>query len=230
MNNLKNLFSIEYPTVQLHSDCKIIGPVLLPIKVARQNKNQTKAFLFSGKEGNYLICLFGKVENSKDVLIRVSSACVFGFHLNSLLCDCKDQFDEAVTRMIDNDAGILIFAIDQHGKGVGLEAHFLVYAEGQRRGKGLFTEIYQDLGLNLDYRNYDEIVSIIEYFTTLNHIKKITMLTESPEKRAYFQEQCDQIGLQISFDLFNTDVTPENKAELTEKVALGYEINKLNVA
>lgn len=229
ISNLQNLFSLNYPTVQFHTNHKIIGPVTLPTKIGEQ-KTELQCYLYAGETEHYLVCLFGNINQAENVLVRVSSACVFGFILNSLLCDCKNQFEEAAERMLGANSGILIFGLDQHGKGVGIEAHFLVYAEGQRRNKGLFSEIYEDLGLAQDYRNYAEIISILQYFQQQNNFKKITMLTEAPDKRKYFSEKCQEVGIEINFDRFNTDVTPENWSELTEKVANGYEIYKYNKA
>ena len=222
--NLQNLFSSEYPTVQLHSDGKIIGPVNLPVKITNAGKSKMQCYLYTGKKENYLVCLFGEPKNADNVLVRISSACVFGFLLNSLLCDCKSQFDEAVERMDSAGPGILIFGLDQHGKGIGIEAHFLVYAEGQRRQKGLFTEIYEDLGLDHDYREYSDVAEILSHFKKTKNFKKITMLTEAPDKRAYFADKCKELNIDIEFDRFNTPVTNENLSELSEKVAIGYDI------
>lgn len=224
ISNLQNLFSISYPTVQNNADSKIIGPVTLPMKIGNLAKSNMQTYLYSAKNEKYLVCLFGDIRNADNVLVRVSSACVFGFTLNSLLCDCKNQFEEAVERMVTTGPGMLIFGLDQHGKGIGLEAHFLVYAEGQRRQRGLFTEIYEDLGLEHDYRDYSEVMDIIKFFKNEYTFNHITMFTEAPHKKEYFSEKCKEAGISLSFDRFNTHVTEENNAELTEKVSIGYDI------
>lgn len=230
--NLENLFSLSYPTVKYHPDSnsKIIGPVILPIKFGNVDKSKIQCYLYSTKNEKFLVCLFGDIKNADNVLLRVSSACVFGFTLNSLLCDCKNQFEEIAERMIIDGNGILIFGLDQHGKGIGLEAHFLVYAEGQRRNRGLFTEIYEDLGLDHDYRDYTEVMNIIKYFKDEYNFKHITMFTEAPQKKAYFNQKCLEFGISVSFDRFNTRVTEENNAELTEKVGIGYDIQNFKAA
>lgn len=229
--NLQNLFTKDYPSVKnFDSGSKLIGPVTLPAKIGSLDKTKLQTYLYAGLKENYLVCIIGNIDHAEDVFVRVSSACVFGFLLNSLLCDCKNQFEEAIEKMVGKDAGILIFGLDQHGKGIGIEAHFLVYAEGQRRQRGLFAEIYEDLGLDLDYRDYQDIPSILEYFSKASNFKKITMLTEAPDKRRFFQNVCDQINLPIEFATFNTDVTAENLSELSEKVAIGYVINNYKVA
>lgn len=227
LSNLQNLFTTDYPTVQFNSNCKIIGPVTLPIKIPHLAKTKLQCYLYVGQHEKYLVCQFGEISHSSNVLVRISSACVFGFIMNSLLCDCKNQFEEAIEKMMDAGSGLLIFGLDQHGKGIGLEAHFLVYAEGQRRNRGLFTEIYEDLGLHHDYRNYDEVMDILVYFKNKNSFEKITMLTEAPDKKAFFSEKCRDLNIKIDFDHFNTHVTEENNAELTEKVAIGYDIQNL---
>jgi GTP cyclohydrolase II len=228
--NLQNLFSIDYPTVQTHLGRKFIGPVTLPFNLKKQIKSKMECYLFAGDKEDYVVCLFGKIDHADNVLVRVSSACTFGFILNSLLCDCKSQFEEAIERMVDADSGILIFGIDQHGKGIGLEAHFLVYAEGQRRGKGLFSEIYQDLGLDQDYRDYNEVATILSFLREQKNFKSITMLTEAPDKRKFFAEKCAEMEMVVRFDKFNTEVTPENKSELSEKIANGYDMANLEIA
>ncbi|HLB42026.1 MAG TPA: hypothetical protein VJN02_04065 [Gammaproteobacteria bacterium] len=220
----KQLFAMDYPTVQYNDNFKIVGPVKLPIKIESIKKNSMRAYLFAAKKENYLVCLFGNIDHAKNILVRISSACIFGFVCKSMLCDCHDQFEESIKKMVEADAGLLIFCMDQHGKGIGIEAHFLVYAEGQRRNIGLFSEIYEELGLKQDYRCYEETVDIIKYFKNKNQFERITMLTESPDKINFFKTRCNQLDIDVQFDSFETQITPENDAELSEKVELGYHI------
>ena len=182
---LQNLFSSDYSTVEYAENFKIIGPVTLPIKV-KDKKSTMKVHLFSTKSENYLACVIGDINGSEKVPVRISSACVFGFILKSLLCDCLDQYEESIQFMLSAGSGLLIYCLDQHGKGIGLEAHFLVYAEGQRQKKGLFSEIYKGLGLKADYRSYEDVFNIIKYFKTEKAFHKISMLTESPDKIQFF--------------------------------------------
>jgi GTP cyclohydrolase II len=224
--NLHELFNQEYASVQQHDFFKIIGPIKIPIKLSNGNKTKIKVFLFVSEREEYLVCLLGDPQNNTNVLCRVSSACVFGFILKSLLCDCHDQFEESMHKMLDAGGGILIYCHSQHGKGIGLEAHFLVYAEGQRREKGLFSEIYSDLGLALDYRNYEDTAQIIKYMSDNLHFNKITMLTEAPDRINFFEQRIPELGMAVEFGSFSTKETAENSAELTEKRQLGYRISK----
>ena len=64
MENLQNLFSKDYPTVELHSGCKIIGPVTLPIKI-QHTKAQMQTFLFAGKKENSFPEKTGKSSEKK---------------------------------------------------------------------------------------------------------------------------------------------------------------------
>lgn len=223
VNRLKNLFSEEYPSVVNHDEFKIVGPVNLPTRLNSQ-KLEMNVYLFSGKNEKYLVCILGNVEKVENIMVRISSACVFGFILNSMLCDCRDQFDEALVKMEQKGAGIMIYCMDQHGKGIGIDAHFLVYSEGQRRDKGLFYEIYKDLGIKEDYRDYEETIDILKYLKDKHHFKKLTFLTEAPNKRKYYHEKANILGIDVDFETFETKETPENKAELTEKKMLGYKI------
>lgn len=224
--NIHEIFNQDHTTVRFEEDFKIIGPVKLPIKVNTRDKGLMHAFLFSKDNENYVACIFGDIKKAAEVKIRISSACIFGFIFNSLLCDCRSQYEESIQKMIYSRAGILIFCLDQHGKGVGVDAHFLVYAEGQHRNMGLFSEIYEELGLKQDYRDYSDVFNIIKILQNEHQFDRISFLTESPHKIDYFSKACDKENIPYGFTNFNTEKTSENSSELNEKIMMGYNLNQ----
>jgi GTP cyclohydrolase II len=92
------------------------------------------------------------------------------------LCDCEWQREESKRRVADSEYGLILFATEQHGKGVGQRNHFRIYSEGQRRGLELVVDAYRMLGFNEDYREYGGAAAILE----ARGIKSLKLLTNSP--------------------------------------------------
>src|SRR5690606_14260348 len=61
----------------------------------------------------------GHVEGADNVLVRVHSECLTGDVLGSLRCDCGDQLEAALTRIGQEERGVLLY-MRQEGRGIGL--------------------------------------------------------------------------------------------------------------
>ena len=224
-SSIDRLFSQNFPTVIETEKFRIIGPIKYPIKIDG-NVHDIHTFLFTSKQEKFLVSLYGDINNGVNIPTRVSSACNPGFILNSLLCDCRDQYKEALREMIQEGLGIYIYCMDQHGKNIGIEPHFLVYAEGQRRNIGLFNEIYEELGLQQDYRTYDCIVDILLHLTKQHNLQSVKFITSAPNKIEEFTRLFSKTNLKFSFLHSHIPVTQENKSEIAEKKRSGYDVAK----
>jgi len=76
------------------------------------------------KEAFYVV-QFGKIK--EDALVRIHSACNLAHIFGSLRCDCKEQLDEALLRIVKNGSGLLIYCINHEGRSVGPKNHVRVY-------------------------------------------------------------------------------------------------------
>jgi len=183
---------------------KQIGPVKLPLSWSGVVKECTlRYFDFDGQR--YLTSEVGQVdpEKPKETLIRIQSACVLGDLFESRWCDCAWQFKEAKRLLFQEGRGLLIHGYDQNGKGLSLEDHFRVYAEGQARNLELLTESFDYLGLKYENRNYHDIGTILREFY---HIAEIKLLTNDPVRLQFFTEngfQIQRIQIQPPIDEYN---------------------------
>ncbi len=85
-------------------------------------------------------------------VVRVHSECLTGDALTSLLCDCGDQLQAALTEIARHGCGVLIYLRGHEGRGIGLTAKLQAYA--LQRG-GLDTvDANRELGLPVDARDY----------------------------------------------------------------------------
>ena len=57
-------------------------------------------FLQGGKEN--VVMVYGDVENKENVLVRIHSECFTGDVLHSLKCDCGEQLDKALKKLLKN--------------------------------------------------------------------------------------------------------------------------------
>lgn len=184
-----------------HGHYEIRGPVSLPVKIDLDGVDAVKHFEFNGfkfTKNRYGVLTLGDVSGADNPLVRISSDCHWSFIYDSQLCDCKWQLEESKRRIAKEGAGMLIFAYDQNGKGVSLEDHWLIYAEGQRNGKELVVDSYKDLGFKEDYREYTDIADILNHY----NLKKIRLMTNSP----YRHDAIKNLGFDV--DQVNIQKTP----------------------
>lgn len=185
-------------------DIKHIGPVKLPLNWAGMVKECILRY-FESKGQRYLVVEVGDIDPDKpmETLIRIQSACVLGDLFESRWCDCAWQFKEAKRLLFSEGRGLLIHGYDQNGKGLSLEKHFMVYAEGQARHLELLTEAFDFLGLKYENRHYEDIGVILKQFY---HIDKIKLLTNDPTRIHFFEDHhfdIKRIALQTPIDEYN---------------------------
>ena len=61
----------------------------------------------------------GDVDGAEDVLVRVHSECLTGDVFHSQRCDCGEQLEQALRRIEEEGAGVLLY-LAQEGRGIGL--------------------------------------------------------------------------------------------------------------
>jgi len=130
--------------------------------------------------------IFGKVENEKNVILRVHDQCFTSEVLGSRKCDCKEQLDFSMNYIRDHACGIIIY-LQQEGRGIGLSNKIAAYSL-QELGYDT-VDANRMLGLPDDARDYEAVVDILE---DLN-ISSVNLMTNNPRKIKSLQ----QLGVSI---------------------------------
>ena len=119
-------------------------------------------------------------------IVRIHSQCLTGDVFHSLRCDCRQQFELAMTIITAAGAGILLYE-QQEGRGIGLMAKLRAY---ELQDKGLDTiEANLELGYEADCRHFELPAAILKQMG----VKSVRLITNNPEK----VEALEQAGIQV---------------------------------
>ncbi len=198
-----------------YGNYSVTGSVELPLDLGdgRIVKFTHEGFRFPS--GRYSAIRRGDLRDSSSLLTRIESNCQWAFYFDSQLCDCRWQMEEAKRKIFQEGRGLIIFAHDQNGKGIPLEDHWLIYAEGQRRGLELVVDAYEQLGFREDYRDYNDMITILQHY----QIKSVRLLTNNPRKIKAF----DSSGITASVESLEQPINEHLKQEyLSKKHKLGH--------
>jgi GTP cyclohydrolase II len=124
----------------------------------------------------YLALVRGEIGDGRSVLTRLHSECLTGDALGSLRCDCGTQLREAAREIAAEGRGVLVYATDHEGRGIGLVNKLRAYML-QEDGEDTIDANCR-LGFPPDARTYDAAACCLG----LIGIRSVRLLTNNPTK------------------------------------------------
>jgi 3,4-dihydroxy 2-butanone 4-phosphate synthase/GTP cyclohydrolase II len=173
--------------------------------------------IVDGRE--HLALMKGQIGNGRPALVRLHSECLTGDVFGSQRCDCGEQLEESIRRVLAAEAGLIIY-LHQEGRGIGLGNKIKAYA---LQDQGLDTvEANLQLGFKDDLRDYGIGAQILRDLG----VGEVRLLTNNPHKT----ESLTRYGVKVTREPL--EVTPHagNIDYLrTKQEKLGHLLTQLKV-
>jgi 3,4-dihydroxy 2-butanone 4-phosphate synthase/GTP cyclohydrolase II len=178
-----------------------------------------KAFVDKIKKETHVALVHGEVDTDEPVMVRVHSQCLTGDTFGSLKCDCGKQLDNAMRMIKKEKCGVLLYLLNQEGRGIGL-VHKLKAYKLQENGMDT-VEANLELGFKDDQRDYGIGAQILRSLG----LKKLRLITNNPSKyialSGYGLEIVERIPIEVG-------LTPENTDYMkTKKEKMGHLLEKI---
>lgn len=192
---------------------------ILPIEF-RGEELVLDAKAYQGKDPTYqalaLIHRSKEAANDELPIVRVHSGCVTGDIFHSLRCDCYQQLQAALERIVNSPVGVLLYLPYHEGRGIGLVNKIRAYA---LQDQGLDTvDANIEIGAPIDAREYGLAADILFDLG----ITEIRLLTNNPAKvealRAQGIKVVEQVPVVVEPSLYNKRYLETKRVRMAHKL------------
>lgn len=190
---------------------RIEGPAALPLRWGDEPVRFHLLYFHVGGQ-RWVAAYTGEITDGAPVPLRIESACVFGHVFRSAQCDCGCQLELAMRRFCRTGRGLLVYGIDQDGRGLGIESHFAIYRMRQQEEWDT-DEIYRQLRAPVDARSYQPVAEILRHLG----VSSVTLLTNNPRRESFLREQGFAVtteSLEAPLDVHNMSTLMLEKEDL----------------
>jgi 3,4-dihydroxy 2-butanone 4-phosphate synthase/GTP cyclohydrolase II len=182
-----------------------------------------KVFVDEIDKETHIALVYGDLETElaaeEPVLVRVHSQCLTGDTFGSLKCDCGNQLHNAMQMIADEGCGVLLYLLNQEGRGIGLINKIKAY---KLQEHGLDTiEANIKLGFKPDQRDYGIGAQILRSLG----LHKLRIITNNPSKyialSGYGLEIIERVPIEVEFQKENIEymkTKKEKMGHLLEKI------------
>lgn len=155
------------------------------------------------------VAVYGADRRQGDgVLVRVHDQCLTSEVFHSLRCDCRQQLNTSLARLMD-EGGVLIYLL-QEGRNIGLANKIAAYQAQQELGFDT-VDANLHLGLPEDARSYRVVPLILESLG----VRSIRLLTNNPRKVEHLRAAGVVVADRVPM---SSTLLPENERYLRAKV------------
>jgi 3,4-dihydroxy 2-butanone 4-phosphate synthase/GTP cyclohydrolase II len=158
----------------------------------------------------HLALVKGDVGAGRPALVRLHSECLTGDVFSSSRCDCGEQLNESIDRILAAESGVIIY-LHQEGRGIGLANKIRAYA---LQDGGLDTvEANLELGFKDDLRDYGIGAQILRDLG----VGEVQMLTNNPQKLESLRRygvKVTRVALEVTPHSGNIDYLRTKKEKL----------------
>jgi len=136
-----------------------------------------RAVAFRADGHEHMALVFGKIRMRENVLVRVHSECMTGDIFGAVRCECGEQLDAALNRIVAEGSGVLVYLRGHEGRGIGLVSKIRTHVLQDEQGLDTLDSA-TTLGLPVDIRDYTPAALVLKHLRVLS----MRLMSNNPDK------------------------------------------------